>query len=375
MKTKPVKVNLSTKAPEVLATMREEMPKAQYFFRKAHGGRLKYEALEQQMLDDALEQEKDQFTDIDYYISPVGNRWMSYTHVVYYPRAKYALATRYSFIYYETYASCGAFFPIYSDTPKYSRSGKEKKAEKILGVILYTDHFFYRLSTHLKVEYRSKELIRKFIAERCEHAMTTADDGECIQKFQGGHGFGKEVSREPRMIQIRTFLTDSELTKSQKRRCEAVDALYYLYRDGTHNKDVALATAINSDYTIEEMAEMAEKNLKAAKTLGMGALMVFNASISAMFAMMLSDLLHVELDAKQTMYASYLTQETRDAFIRKYAKSMTDVKYDAAFRSDLIDCLLACAKVMNLCSITRPRVAAWVDEYYDKASQNDSHAS
>ena len=45
-KTKATKVNLSTKAAEVLATIREEQPKAWYFFRKKYGSKQKYEKFE-----------------------------------------------------------------------------------------------------------------------------------------------------------------------------------------------------------------------------------------------------------------------------------------------------------------------------------------
>ena len=99
-KKKPVRVNLSTPTADIIATMREEMPKALYFFRKQFGGKQKYLKAEDELLDKALAEEHDQLTDMSYYISPVGNRWICYTHVVYYPRAKYAHAFLYSFIYY-----------------------------------------------------------------------------------------------------------------------------------------------------------------------------------------------------------------------------------------------------------------------------------
>lgn len=153
-KTKAVKVNLSTKTAEVIATMREEQPKSWYYFMKTFGGKRKYMKVEDAMLDKALEEEKDQLSDMNYYISPVGNRWISYTHVRYYPKAKYANAFHYSFIYYETYESCGAFFPMYS--PKQTKGGVVKKGGKPDEMLLFTDHFFYRLSDRSKKKVQVK---------------------------------------------------------------------------------------------------------------------------------------------------------------------------------------------------------------------------
>lgn len=84
-KKKPVRVNLSTPTADIIATMREEMTKAQYFFRKQFGGKQRYLKAEDELLDKALAEERDQLTDMSYYISPAGNRWICYTHVVYYP--------------------------------------------------------------------------------------------------------------------------------------------------------------------------------------------------------------------------------------------------------------------------------------------------
>ena len=68
-KIKAARVNLSTQAKDILETMREEMPKAYYFFRKNFGGKQKYLKHEDQMLDKALEEKNDQFTDIEYWMS------------------------------------------------------------------------------------------------------------------------------------------------------------------------------------------------------------------------------------------------------------------------------------------------------------------
>lgn len=373
-KLKPVKVNLSTQAAETLATMREEMPKAWYFFRKKYGSKEKYMKMEDQMLDKALEEKQDQFTDIDFWISPVGNRWMTYTQVQYFPKAKYALAYHYSFIYYETFASCGAFFPMYS--PKQVKDGKVKKEGKPDGVIRYTDHFFYQLSERTKIEYRSKELIRKFISERLEHAVTTDEEGEVVLKFKGGHGFGNEFSQNPRMIECRTFLRDEELSNKQKRKCEPVDMLYELTKDGMFIKDVALNTAYHQDYTEEEATKESLKKLEAIKKLGMEKPMMMMAAIHMSYVRILEDILHLKVDMKQQAVISHIVGECGQDLVKKWVgQEATTPEKDKEFQEDLIEVMVKCAKKMKLHSVNRETITKRMNEIREEAKQKNKEAN
>lgn len=373
-KIKPVKVNLSTQAAETLATMREEMPKAWYFFRKKYGSKEKYMKMEDQMLDKALEEKQDQFTDIDFWISPVGNRWMTYTQVQYFPKAKYALAYHYSFIYYETFASCGAFFPMYS--PKQVKDGKVKKEGKPDGVIRYTDHFFYQLSERTKIEYRSKELIRKFISERLEHAVTTDEEGEVVLKFKGGHGFGNEFSQNPRLIECRTFLRDEELSNKQKRKCEPVDMLYELTKDGMFIKDVALNTAYHQDYTEEEATKESLKKLEAIKKLGIEKPMMMMAAIQMSYVRILEDILHLKVDMKQQAVISHIVGECGQDLVKKWVdQEATTPEKDKEFQEDLIEVMVKCAKKMKLHSVNRETITKRMNKIREEAKQKNKEAN
>ena len=371
-KLKPVKVNLSTKPSEILATIRDESPKAWYFFRKKYGNKLKYEKMEDQMLDKALEEKCDQFTDIDYWISPVGNRWMTYTQVQYYPKAQHAQAYHYSFIYYETYASCGAFFPMYS--PKQCKDGKTKKKSKPDGIIRYTDHFFYQLSERTKIEYRSKELIRKFISERCEHALTADEDGEVVMKFNGGHGFGKELSLNPRMIECRTYLGDEQLNNKQKRKCETVDTYYELIKDGMFMKDVALGTTLLQDE--EEMAKEGMKRLDAMKKLGMEKHMMLFSAISLSYIRILEDLLHIKTDAKQQAVVSSIVGECSQDLIMKWVnQDASSPEKDKEFQDDLIEVMVKSAKKMKLKSVNRETITNRMNEIREEAKRENMESN
>lgn len=354
---KPVRVNLSTPTADIIATMREEMPKAQYFFRKQFGGKQKYLKAEDELLDKALAEERDQLTDMSYYISPVGNRWICYTHVVYYPRAKYAHAFRYSFIYYETLASCGAFFPSYS--LRQMKDGLVKPKGQPDEVLIFTDHFFYQMSERTGIEYRSKDLIRKFVSTKLEHAMTADEDGEIIAKFTGGHGFGKELEREPRRLEVRTYLTDKQLSNKQRRKCEAVDAMYELTKDGMFIKNVALHTAAQQDFTAEEAAKDGLRRLKAIKKLGMERSMTMLMGIHLGYIRILQDILHIEIDMNQSAVIAQIVGDNAEEIVKKWVDvDFTNDELNAAFEHDLIDCYCRCAREMKLKHVNRDTITA-----------------
>lgn len=367
-KLKATKVNLSTKAADVLATIREEQPKAWYFFRKKYGSRDKYMKFEGELVDKALEEKKDQFTDIDYYISPVGNRWMTYVQVQYFPKAHYAMAFHYSFIYYETYASCGAFFPMYSS--KQTKGGTVKKNGVPDSIIRYTDHFFYQLSERTGIEYRSKELIRKFISDRCEHALTSDEDGDVVLKFKGGHGFGKEISQHPQFIDCRTYLGDEQLNNLQKKKCEPVDQLHELMKDGMFIKEVAISTAYNEDWDSKRAADEGLKRLTALKKLGMERHFMFLSVIHLTFVRIVEDILGITIDMKQSAVIAHITGDNGAELAKKWADIDGDKMTEAQnkeFEADLLDVLVKCARQMKLKSVNRDTISQRMREIHKES--------
>lgn len=357
-KIKPVRVNLSTKEIEILATMREEMPAAYYQFRKNFGGKRKCLQHEDQMIEKALEEKNDQFTDIDFWISKVGNRWMTYTQAEYFPKAQYAKAVHFAFIYYETMASCGAFFPLFD--PKKLKKGKEGKEARPDGVILYTDHFFYQMSERTKIEYRSKELIKKFVSTRLENAMTIADDGEVIVKFKGGHGFGKIYSENPRYIAIRTFLKDEELNGNQRKKCEPVDRLHELMKDGMYMSDVAMCTVIRNLDNPEKAAEEGLKQMEAMKKLGMENHAQLMTGIHLTFIRLLDEILHRETSMKESAAIVYIeTQCGIGELVMKYVDYTDDM--ESKFMADVTNFYCKVAKMMKLKHVNRETITERID--------------
>ena len=365
-------VNLSTDPKDILDTMLLELPSVKYFFQKDYGGKNKFYKNEDNLLDKALTEEESQITDISEYISPKGNRWMSYNFVEYFPRAKFAMAWPTSFIYYETYGSCGAFFPIYRK-PKKSKNGK---FTEIYGVIIFTSHFFQRMSERTGKAYRSRELIQEFITTKDTHASQADEDGDVVMKFKGGYGFGKLRSNEPYVLEVRTYLTDEQLSPSQKRKCEKIDAYAELIKDGTFIKDVSNHTAYHSTNTQEDDMKQAMHNLELAKKIGADRFLLLAGMVHLTFLKLMTEILGMRLadiSSAQNVVIGNETQECYVEFLHKYehfdARKATDEE-NKQFRDELVECFVNAAKKLKLRSMTREAINNRVDLALAKSYRN-----
>ncbi len=214
MKPKPQRINLSTPPEDIVATMAMELKHVLYQKRKAYGGKRKYEAWKRELQNKALTEKKNQISDLTDYISPVGNRWVMYSSMEYFAKSGHVLPTHAAFIYYETYGSCGAFFPLF---PEGERTPN--------GVMIFTSHFFLRMCERTKVEFRSKAMIQEFITTNFLRTSSGRDEegAESVVRFRNGYGLGKTISVIPYVIEIRTFLADEELSPSQRKRLKTPD--------------------------------------------------------------------------------------------------------------------------------------------------------
>jgi hypothetical protein len=258
-------------------------------------------------------------------------------------------------------ASCGAFFPSYS--PRQTNDGLVKPKGQPDEVLIFTDHFFYQMSERTGKEYRSKDLIREFISTKLEHAMTADEDGEIIAKFTGGHGFGKELEREPRRVEVRTYLTDKQLNNKQRRKCETVDAMYELTKDGMFIKPVALHTAAQQDFTAEEAAKDGLRRLKAIKKLGMERPMTMLMGIHLGYIRMLQDILHIEIDIHQSAVIAHIVSNNAEEIVKKWVDvDFINGELNADFERDLIDCYCRCACAMKLKHVNRDTITTAIKD-------------
>lgn len=356
-------INLSTDPKEILKTMQLELPTVKYFFKKDFGGNRKFLAYEDKSLDKCLKEEKSSITDISEYISQKGNRWMSYSFFEYFPLAKYAQAWPMSFIYYETYGSCGAFFPIFSQTKKHG------SYDKLDGVIIFTSHFFLRMSERTGKAYRSRELIQEFITTKQTHAHQVDEDGDVIVKFLGGYGFGVLKSQSPCVMEIRTYLTDKQLTPKQKRKCEMINAYAETIKDGAYLKKVADNMSYLMADDKEKCLKQHAKNLKLAKKLGVGKeYEVIMISIE-LFLCAMAGILGLDLKEMKPIQLVHIGNEVQEYFIdfaRKYANfdgNKASDEENEMYIKDWTECAVKAAKKLKLRSMTREAIAKFFEKY------------
>lgn len=364
-------INLSTEPGDIVQTMTLELPVVDYFFHKEYGGNNKFDKYKDESLDAALEEEKNQYSDFGEYISHKGNRWISYVFTEYYPKAKYAMAYPTSFLYYETYESCGAFFPMFD--PKLYRYGSRKKQPKksrVIGSYIFTSHFFQRMSERTGKAFRSRELIREFVTTMQTQSWQVDEDGEIIIKFKGGYGFGVKRCDSPLTAEIRTFLADEQLSPAQRRKCEKVDAFAELVKDGMYLDDVALHTAYHSKLTLEEEARLFRDKLSLYRKLGDDRAMLLTGWTNTIFMSLLKDMLHIEpekLTTTGTVTAvGMMTREACTEFAKKhlyYDGSKATDEERRQFRTDLAETMEQCAKALKLQSVTRERIDANIEKY------------
>ena len=209
MRYRPQFINLSSDPSDIVATMASELVAVRYQKRKAYGGTRKYEAWKQQLHDKSLSERQDQLSELTEYISPAGNRWIMYSNMEYLPDVHRVLPCHAAFIYYETYGSCGAFFPLFPYgglTPN--------------GVTIFTSHFFLRLSERTGIPFRSKTMVQEFVSRNFMRSVSSSNHkgGEVSMRFRCGYGLGVVRSTEPFVIEMRTFLADEQLSESQRKR-------------------------------------------------------------------------------------------------------------------------------------------------------------
>lgn len=353
-------VNLSTDPAEILNIMLEELPIAWHYFKKAHGGKQRCLKLEDQMMDKALEDKEAQFTEVESYITKTGNRWLTYIHTEYYPKALYTQTFHFSFIYYETYASCGAFFPLYPPT--------KKAKSKPDGVLIFTAHFFQRMAERTGKLYRSKELIKEFISTKSTQSAQVDEDGDVIVKFKGGYGFGVQKSSSPRVFEIRTYLSDEQLSPGQKRKCEKVDALATLTAGGMWMKQVAKNATILQNFDEEAIKEGAEK-LEALKKLGLEKHTTLALYLHMSFIGLLQEIFNTKIDAKQSALIVSVTFDNSIDIIKRYVdfNSSTATKEEnEAFDKDFIAFAVKCAKQLKLKSVNEETIQSAINKLRQK---------
>ena len=217
-------ITVTSPTEQILKELNEEESKAIYWMKKQFHGERGYDRMQDELLAKAMDEHKDQKTDTYDYISPRGNRWMAFVYCRYYKDINYAHTVPVAFCYYETYGSVGAFM-LY-------RWQYDQKANHTCAV-LFTDHFFLRFCQRLGIEMRSRWMVQRFLEVIPGMTISTSEDLDTQGRVKvdcrlpGSIGRGI-LRKDGQLMEIRTYLTDKELSRKQlretKRLREAADS-------------------------------------------------------------------------------------------------------------------------------------------------------
>ena len=209
-------INLSTPSKQLLDEFNTDLQKMEYWQRRWHSGRSWI--LKGREYRARWEKERKPFVGERYeYKSQLGNRWYCFD-IPFWPEGFDDVVTLHSsFIYYETYASIGAFIPKYI-------MNKETKLMDDAAVI-YTSHFFERYCERLKIPFRSREMVLEFAGIIAFNPLQDDidKDGRPIvvsRMPKAGFTYGVRRDDNPNIIEMRTFLSDKNMTPTKLRRYE-----------------------------------------------------------------------------------------------------------------------------------------------------------
>lgn len=224
-------INLSTPNEELLDELKSDKKKAEYWLTKHIGGERKMAELSKQLYITAKATKQIAYSDSIEYISQKGNRWFCGMSVGS-PSGIYPFAQINMFVYYETYGSIGAFVPL-----KGFGGGCDS-------CVIFTSHFFYQFCDRAKIPYKSREMIMAFNRLLPIMNFKKVDDrgkDEILVRLPGGIGFGFPRNNDLSVIEIRTYLTDSELNKRQLRVSKDLREI----SDGKTDEGLSLAIGAN----------------------------------------------------------------------------------------------------------------------------------
>lgn len=216
-------INFSTPHEQIVRELFDEEQKAFFWLRKKYHGEKGYESMRDRLLAKCQQMHQTQISDVVEYISSKGNRWMAFECCQYYKKAGHANTMPVAFCYYETYGSVGAYL---IGRNMYDSSDKKDC------VIHFTNHFFLRFCQRLGVEMRSRWMVQRFAEVISGYVFSTngVDEQGRVKidvRLPASIGRGVMLKDAP-IIEIRTYLTDKELSSKQLRETKKLREVYEL---------------------------------------------------------------------------------------------------------------------------------------------------
>lgn len=199
-------ITLHTPTAKIISELNIEKRRAIYWLRKHYHGDAGFNEMLRQLYFEAKEKKKNVCSDVIEYTSTAGNHWMSFSTATYYPKANQAYTQTTALCYHETMQSIGVWLP-----------GSAVNDD----ILYFTDHFFLRFCDRLGIkDIHSKKVVQKFILhipgivyrDRDVYDKHGREYVDC--RFPGSIGRGIRRKDGP-IVEIRTFLKDSELSPKQ----------------------------------------------------------------------------------------------------------------------------------------------------------------
>lgn len=214
-------INLSSKAEDLMRELREDHEKALFWLKKHWHGEKGYGRMRDLLRWRCEETMKDQTSEVVEYVSKNGNRWLTFEHAKYYPKAAAAACMPFAFCYYTTASSVGAFVPGFSPT----NDGKGMQS-----CVIFTPHFFERFCERLEIKRGSADMVKRFLCCVPYQVLSVGereDDGlvHVMLRLPASVGKGIRWNGRDNIYEIRTFLTDVQMTRKQYRESEPVRRL------------------------------------------------------------------------------------------------------------------------------------------------------
>lgn len=214
-------INLSTPSDELMKIIRIEHNKALYWLKRHYGGDAGYEKMRDKLLRDCVAASGNLASDVVEYNSKDGNKWLCFEYARYYPESFGSHCMPYAFCYYNTIGSVGAFVPGFS---------RDTEVKDPVSCTIYTPHFFQRFAERKGVALGSEELVKAFVESIAQVMVRTYDEesnGRCKLDVRLPDGIGRGIRREGKedVYEVRTFLTDKQLSRKQSKDTEDVREL------------------------------------------------------------------------------------------------------------------------------------------------------
>lgn len=206
-------INLSTPNEELLEELKSDYNRVVHWFstKRFTSRRLRQNAyvLERKCIDNDM-----QFAtgEPEEFLTKNGNKWIIFQKA---RRCEGEILPEIqTFCFYNTLGSAGAFVPSFV-------------GGKIDSCVIFTSHFFLRLKQRLGLEYVNKDVIQRFIEYIGSFHSESLGEGkhgknEVIIYLNGAVGYGVFRDENCNILEVKSFLKETELTRFQQRQVKNV---------------------------------------------------------------------------------------------------------------------------------------------------------